>query len=217
MPIRRVFFYFGLAVLVVAVGLGFKTYLDRDKSARNKASTPIAVVTVKPATKTQNSTPQIGGSFSLINQNAQPVTDADFKGRHMLVFFGYTYCPDVCPMTMTNLSGAMDLLGEDAKLVQPLFITVDPLRDTPDQIKAYLEHFHKSFVGLTGTLEQVEVAKKAYRIFSQKADQHPNDAEDYIMNHSSITYLMGPDGKFEAFFSNNTESGDIVQKILEFL
>ncbi len=217
MPIRRVYFYFGLIVLVIAVGLGYKTYLDRQQSARNSVKTPVAIISVKPSKVDPNSTPAIGGPFSLINQNGEPVNDTDFKGRHMLIFFGYTYCPDVCPMTMTNISGAMDLLGEDAKLVQPLFITIDPLRDTPDQIKAYLEHFHKSFIGLTGTRKQVESAKKAFKIFAQKANQDPNDAEDYLMDHSSITYLMGPDGKLEAFFSRNAESGAIVQKILEFL
>lgn len=206
MGIKRVFFYLGLAVLVVAVGFGLKFYMG---------SPPAPVSPPGPAARA--TPPPVGGPFTLINQHGETVTEADFKGRHMLIFFGYTFCPDICPTVLSAVSQAMLLLGPEAEKVQPLFFTVDPLRDTPAQLKMYLDHFDKSIMGLTGSPEQVEKAKSAYKVYAAKVDQSAEDPEDYLMNHASTLYLMGPAGKFEAFFGHNTEPQEMARRIKEFL
>lgn len=140
---------------------------------------------------------QIGGPFSLIDQNGQRRTDADFRGRHTLVFFGFTNCPDVCPTTLATISEALNKLGPKADGVVPIFISIDPQRDTPAALKPYLASFGPRFVGLTGTEAEVAKAARAYGVYYQKV---PLDAGGYSMNHSSIIYLMGRDGKYLAHY-----------------
>lgn len=139
----------------------------------------------------------VGGPFTLENGDGKPVTDRDFRGRYMLVYFGYTFCPDVCPTTLNAVADAMDKLGAKADRVQPLFITVDPKRDTPPVVKQYAAAFGTRVMGLTGTQEQIAQAAKAYRVYyaEHRTGTGPND---YSMDHSSILYLMGPDGRFIA-------------------
>jgi protein SCO1 len=136
---------------------------------------------------------EIGGPFSLTDQNGQHRTDADYRGHFMLVFFGFTNCPDVCPTTLAMLSDVLNKLGAKADLVVPVFISVDPARDTPAVLKSYLASFGPRFVGLTGTSDEVAKAAKAYRAYYKKV---PLPGGGYTMNHSSVIYLMGPDGKF---------------------
>jgi protein SCO1/2 len=150
------------------------------------------------------SAPTVGGPFTLVNQDGQTVTEADFRGRHMLVFFGYTFCPDVCPTTLQTASSALDLVEDRAAAVQPVFITVDPTRDTPAILKEYVAHFHPSLVGLGGTAEQIAAAAKAYRVYYAKDTAEGDSADDYLVAHSAITYLMDPDGKFVTHFSHQT-------------
>ncbi|MBV8616909.1 MAG: SCO family protein [Acetobacteraceae bacterium] len=142
-------------------------------------------------------TAAIGGPFTLENGNGQAVTDRDFRGKYMLVYFGYTYCPDVCPTTLTELAGALDKLGPKAARVQPVFITVDPQRDTPATIKQYTSAFSPRIVGLTGTPEQIAAVERAYHVFAAKHVTGPGP-NDYGMDHSSVLYLMGPNGRFIA-------------------
>ncbi len=142
-------------------------------------------------------TAAIGGPFALENGNGQTVTDSDFRGKYMLVYFGYTYCPDVCPTTLTEVAGALDKLGPKASLVQPIFITVDPQRDTPAAIKQYVSAFSPRIVGLTGTPEQIVSAEREYHVFAAKHVTGPGP-NDYAMDHSSVLYLMGPNGRFIA-------------------
>jgi protein SCO1 len=139
----------------------------------------------------------VGGPFSLVDGDARPVTDKTWRGKYMLVYFGYTYCPDVCPTTLTALADALDKLGANADRIQPLFITVDPKRDTPAVVKQYAAAFGPRFMGLTGTPEQVAAAAKAYRVYYAEHRTGPGP-DDYSMDHSSVLYLMGPDGKFIA-------------------
>ena len=136
---------------------------------------------------------QIGGPFSLIDQNGQRRTDADFHGHYTLVFFGFTNCPDVCPTTLTMIQDVLTMLGAKAANVVPIFVSIDPERDTPAVLKSYLSSFGPRFVGLTGTPAEVAKAAQAYKVYYQKV---PLDGGGYTMNHSSIIYLMGPDGKF---------------------
>lgn len=150
----------------------------------------------------------IGGAFTLVDQDGRTVTDKNFLGKYMLVYFGYTYCPDVCPTSLNTLGRAMDQLEaeapEAAARIQPVFITVDPARDTPELMKSYVGNFHDRLIGLTGTPEQVAAAAKAYRVYFSKVVEKGASADEYLMDHSSITYLMGPDGKFVTHFGHGT-------------
>ena len=159
--------------------------------------------------------PAIGGPFSLINQFGEDVTDKDFLGKYVLLFFGYTYCPDICPTTLTNITEALDLLGETGKSIVPIFITVDPARDTVAHLREYSKFFHPRLVALTGTQEQIRSVSKLYRVYFSKSKEHKDDAFDYLMDHSGITYLMGPDGKFISHFSHGLEPDLLAKRIGE--
>ena len=178
----------------------------------------------------------IGGPFTLVDHESRPVTETNFKGRFMLVYFGYTFCPDVCPTALTDMGDALGMLGEAADKVTPVFITVDPDRDTPEHLKEYLKFFHPRLVGLTGTPEQTAAALKAYKVFAAKAaalepepkHDHPEgqkpgdghthgDEDDYLMDHTSIIYLMGPDGAYKAHFSHGVTADHMAKGIRKFL
>jgi protein SCO1/2 len=139
----------------------------------------------------------IGGPFTLENGSGRPVTDKDFRGKYMLVYFGYTFCPDVCPTTLNAVADAMDKLGPTASRVQPLFITVDPKRDTPAVVQQYAAAFGPSIEGLTGTPEEIATVAKEYRVYYAEHRTGPG-ANDYSMDHSSVLYLMDPNGRFVA-------------------
>ena len=146
----------------------------------------------------------IGGPFTLTDHNGRRVTDQDFRGKYMLVFFGYTYCPDVCPTELQVMTEAVRLMGPSGDVIQPIFVTIDPERDTPETIKAYVENFGPRLIGLTGSAEDVAVAAKAYRVYYRKAGT--GGAGDYLMDHSSIIYLMDPAGKFVKHFTYSTDA-----------
>ncbi len=154
----------------------------------------------------------IGGPFTLTDQTGKKVTDKDFRGRYMLVFFGFTACPDICPAGLQLISAALGKIGAKADSVTPIFISVDPARDTPEKIAAYVKNFNDRLVGLTGTPEEVAAVAKAYRVFYQKT---PNEAApaDYGMNHTSIIYLMGPDGEYVTHFNPTTDVDAIAAKL----
>jgi len=137
---------------------------------------------------------QIGGPFRLTDQNGQPVTEAVLKGKWTAVFFGYTFCPDVCPLTLQNLAHTEAQLGSRAKDLQIVFITVDPARDTPAALKAYLDSngFPKNVIGLTGPPEAIAAAEKAYRVSAVRN----GDGDTYTYSHTSVVYLMNPQGAF---------------------
>ena len=139
----------------------------------------------------------IGGPFTLVDGDGRAVTERDFRGKFMLVYFGYTFCPDVCPTTLNTVSDALDRLGAKADRIQPLFITVDPARDTPQVVKQYAAAFGPRVKGLTGTQAQIEGAARAYRVY-YKEHRTGSGANDYTMDHSSVLYLMGTDGAFVA-------------------
>lgn len=140
---------------------------------------------------------RIGGPFTLTNQGGQRVTDKDFAGKYRIVYFGYSYCPDVCPVDLQLLMQGLRLFERQdaaaAAKVQPIFITVDPARDTPEVLKTYVAAFHPRLVGLTGSEQEIAAAAKAYAVYYRKAENA--GASEYLMDHSRQTYLMGPDGK----------------------
>ncbi len=151
-----------------------------------------------PSTTTQG-VAQIGGAFTLEDTNKKPVHDTDFMGKWMLVYFGFTYCPDVCPLGLATISQVMTMLGEDASKVQPLFITLDPERDTPEQLKSYLSHFNDRIIGLTGSAEQVKNAAAAYRVYHNKVAE--KDSTNYLIDHSAFMYLMDTNGNYVTHFA----------------
>ncbi len=160
----------------------------------------------------------IGGPFELVDQNGQTRTEQDFRGKYMLIYFGYTYCPDVCPTELQVMGNALDALDpEFANEVTPVFISVDPERDTVDAIAAYVPHFHERMVGLTGTLEQTTAAAKTFRVYYAKAyaDGEAKDSDAYLMDHSSFVYLMGRDGSFIRHFNYGTAPEDMAKGIAE--
>ena len=144
-------------------------------------------------------TPSIGAPFTLIDQDGKPRSSRAFAGKFMLIYFGYTYCPDVCPTTLALMQDAIGRLGPKAKNVVPVFITVDPARDTPAQLKSYLKSFGPDFVGFTGSESAIAKVAADYRVYFRK---HPLDGGGYGMDHSSVIYLMGPDGKFVAYWDD---------------
>ena len=151
----------------------------------------------------------IGGPFQLVNQDGKAVTEKDFLGQNLLVYFGFTYCPDVCPTELSKIGAAMDMLPAGAN-VTPIFITIDPERDGVAEVKAYAAAFHPKMVGLTGTLEQVQTAAKAYRVYFAK--NASGGATDYLMDHSSIIYLMGKNGQYIAHFTIESTPEEIAVK-----
>ncbi|HEV7371043.1 SCO family protein [Arenibaculum sp.] len=155
---------------------------------------------------------QVGGPFTLVDHTGATVTERDFAGRYLLVYFGYSFCPDVCPTDLQVLAQTMDHLGPDADLVQPLFVTIDPARDTPEALAGYVGLFHPRLVGLTGTPEQVAQAASAYKVYYAKAGDDP---DYYLMDHSSFIYLMGPDGKFLDVFPRGAAPERIAEKVRE--
>ena len=153
----------------------------------------------------------IGGPFQLVDQDGKPADQSLLAGKWTAVFFGYTYCPDVCPTTLQTLAAAQQKLGGKAKNLQVVFVSVDPERDTPAQIKAYLAApaFPKGTIGLTGSPAQVAAAAKAYRVYFQKQ----GTGEGYTLNHSSIVYLMDPTGKFDRVVTESQTPAEIATQI----
>lgn len=140
----------------------------------------------------------IGGPFTLTDHTGKRVTDKDFRGRYMLIFFGFTFCPDVCPSALQVMSATLDKLGPKAERFVPLFITVDPERDTPQQMALYVQSFHPRLVGLTGTPAEIDAVKKAYRIHTRKRED-PKSSAAYTVDHPGQVYVMGPEGRYRAF------------------
>ncbi|HET6618779.1 MAG TPA: SCO family protein [Dongiaceae bacterium] len=153
----------------------------------------------------------IGGPFELTDQDGKPVTDQTYKGKLMLIYFGFTFCPDACPTALGVMSAALDKLDVAADRVVPIFITVDPERDTPQVMKGYVSSFSPRLVGLTGTPEQIAKAAKAYRVFYQKV---PGAAPgDYTMDHMTLIYLMDGEGKYLTHFGPDVTPDQMAEEI----
>ena len=158
---------------------------------------------------------EIGGPFALVNQDGKPVTDADFKGKLLLIYFGYTFCPDACPTALGVMASAIDKLDVAGERVTPILITIDPERDTPQALKDYVGNFHPRLVGLTGSADEIAKAAKEYRVFYQK--QPGASGADYLMDHSTLIYLMGADGKFLTYFGPQATPAEIAEAIRRYL
>lgn len=142
---------------------------------------------------------RIGGAFTLTDQDGKTVKDTDFAGKHPIIYFGYSFCPDVCPVDLQKIAAGFALFEkqqpERAKAIQPIFITIDPERDTPAVLKAYVAAFHPRLIGLTGTPEQIKAVADAYLVMYKAQKPVGADAKGYLVDHSRQAYLMGPKGE----------------------
>ncbi len=186
----------GLAVgVVLALAVGARLLVWQSDDAHSLPP-PVSSLTEGAA---------VGGPFTLASGAGNIVRDTDFQGKWKLVVFGYMACPDVCPTSLTTIGGALDRLSsEQREKIAPLFITVDPERDTPDAVKAYVSNFHPALIGLSGTPEQIASVIKAYRVYAAKVPG--SDSQTYAMDHSALFYLMAPDGHYVTHFSYGTPS-----------
>lgn len=158
---------------------------------------------------------KIGGKFTLTDQNGNKFSSDQMKGHFSLVYFGFTYCPDVCPTTLTKLSNIIDILTKYKIDVMPIFISVDPERDTPAVLKEYLSHFNPKFVGLSGSPEEVRYAAELYKVFYTKSVTSDTSSarSNYMIDHSSFVYLMDRNGKYMKHFYMNSTEDEIVEYI----
>ncbi len=155
--------------------------------------------------------PLVGGPFTLIDQAGRRVTDQDLRGRWALIYFGYTFCPDACPLGLQNMTQALDLLGDKAQQIRPVLITVDPARDTVAALAEYAKSFHPDLLALTGSEAEIATAAKAYRVFYKKVESAQHT--DYLMDHSSIIYLMDPQGRYATHFTHQTSPQDMAREL----
>ena len=184
------------AAMMAVAGVGAATWVVTSRSGANATpASPLAA---------------IGGPFTLTATDGATVTDATYRGKWLLVYFGYTFCPDACPTALTNISAALQRLGPLADRMQPLFITVDPRRDTPKVMAAYVKSFDPRIIGLTGSTAAIAEVVKEYGVYvaPQKAE-----GNDYLVDHSSFIYVMNPQGKFIATLSGSAAGTQLAQRL----
>lgn len=197
-----------LLLLIGIVVVAFVIVLAGTEYFANRGSDGVAT----------SSGPSVGGPFTLVNQKGETVTEKDFMGGYLMVFFGYTYCPDVCPTALSDMAAVMDMLGDEkAKKITPVFISVDPARDTPEHLAEYVSFFHPRTIGLTGTEEQIKAVAREYRVYYRLNEPAGDDPQDYLVDHTSIIYLMGPDGKLVTHFSHGTDPKAMAERIGQLL
>jgi protein SCO1/2 len=192
------FFILGLVGLAIGLGVVLGLY---------KFQQPAGVV-YKDSTDITSS---IGGDFSLTDQFGKLRSTTEFRGKILLVYFGYTYCPDVCPMALENITKALQMLGSDRDKIAVLFISVDPSRDTVETLKLYSTNFDPNFIMLTGSESAIQNAMNKYRVYAKK--ENKLEFSDYLINHTSVVYVMGTDGAYLSSFAHST-SPDAIQSVL---
>jgi cytochrome oxidase Cu insertion factor (SCO1/SenC/PrrC family) len=152
----------------------------------------------------------LGGAYTLTDQDGNSRSSTDFHGKYQLIYFGYTLCPDVCPTTLAIIAAAMDKLGPTQNRIVPIFISIDPARDKPAALKSYLAWFGPRFVGLTGTPEQIAQTEREFRVYAKKQSLQGGG---YSIDHSSVIYLMGPDGKLVSFYDDEASPEDLAKDL----
>lgn len=187
-------------VLIVLVLAGAVLWLTRPDSGGGSG----AAIALPAGTR-------IGGAFTLIDDQNHPVSDETYRGHWLLVYFGYTFCPDVCPTTLQTIANALDKLGKAGAGITPIFITIDPARDTPSVMARYVRQFDPRIIGLTGSEPQIAEVAKAYRVYYAK--ETPKDGTAYTMDHSSFIYLMDPEGRLAALFGPQTTAAELAAAI----
>lgn len=175
-----------------------------------------ALIMGEPHARAATSAVTIGGPFTLSTSDGKTVTDQTYHGKWLLVYFGYTFCPNSCPTMLLDIATALKQLGPDAAKVQPLFITIDPQRDTPAVIQQYTQSFDPRIIGLTGTAEQIAAVAEEYGAYYVRHATGPG-AADYVMDHSTYLYIMDPEGKFARAFHGDTAADRIAAALRELL
>jgi protein SCO1/2 len=189
---NRRFLLISAAAALAAAGVGASLYMNRRKASETFA---------------------VGGPFSLVGTDGQVVTEAAFKGRYSLFFFGFTFCPDACPTALHTFSVALEKLGDDAGMVQPVFVSVDPERDTPAVLKEYLSSFDPRIIGLTGTPEAIAEMAKKFRVFYARQ----GEGAYYLIDHSTAVIIMDPDFNYAGVLTGNLQPDDLVARLKEIL
>ncbi len=208
-----------LLVIGFAIGAGItyfkaKNELSKGVSALSSVDEGAATILKKPVSASDDEVigaSDIGGGFSLIDHDGKDVTEHDYADSYKLIFFGFTYCPAICPAELQKFALIMDELGEDAEEIKPLFITVDPERDTAEVMKNYVIQFHPDLIGLTGSQAQIDAVKNAFKVYASKVENEM--MEGYMMDHSSFTYLTDKENKLIAMYPAKDSAEDIAADI----
>jgi cytochrome oxidase Cu insertion factor (SCO1/SenC/PrrC family) len=195
-----------LGVIVAAVGFGLWTNTDERLGNLNFWS-------FMPRSFAVVFGPKEVKGFEMTDHNNRRVTQDSYAGKYLLVFFGYTYCPDVCPTSLSDISQVLDILGPKGNKIVPLFVSVDPERDTPEHLKEYIENFHPNFVGLTGSDDQISSMARNYKVAYLKMTNEEDDPETYFMGHTSTIFLSGPAGQTITSFNNKVKPAVMAETI----
>jgi len=192
---------------VVVIGGGAAAYVNIERSKREKEEQCRRDQAV--------GRPDIGGPFKLTDVHGKPFGSEDLKGKWSLLYFGFTFCPDICPDELDKMTEALNTLAADKDMpeVQPVFITIDPDRDTPEKLQAYLQDFHPKLLGLTGTNAEVKAAAKVFRVYYSKPIE--DESDDYLVDHTIIMYLMDPEFQFAQYFGQFMTAPEMAQGMAE--
>ncbi|XP_038989808.1 protein SCO1 homolog 1, mitochondrial [Phoenix dactylifera] len=197
-------------LLLIMTGGGLIVYYDKEKKRHiEELKTGSSVVKQGPSVGTA----AIGGAFKLVNHDGKSVTEKDFLGKWTLIYFGFTHCPDICPDELQKLAAAVDKIKGKAGIdIVPVFISVDPERDTVEQVHDYVKEFHPGLVGLTGTPDEIRQVARAYRVYYMKTEE---EGSDYLVDHSIVMYLMNPNMEFVKFFGKNYDADALAEGIIK--
>jgi len=208
--------FLSILIVVLLMTTSAVLYFTKNKIGEELREAIPATAQTETTETTPTETAQIGGTFSLTNQDGIAVSDADFKGKVMLVFFGFTNCGDVCPTTTASFAKILGILGANASQIAPIFISVDPTRDTPEVLKKYVSNFDTRIIGLTGTDEQLKQAASAYKTYFSVNKKDSAD-KNYEVDHSSFIYLMDKNGVYTKHFAYDAPAEEIANAVSELL
>ncbi|WP_306006466.1 SCO family protein [Aquicoccus porphyridii] len=203
------YYAFGAVVVVVLVILGMVFITMSRDEAEKYAQCRVGQVA--------GGSGAIGGPFTLVDETGKTVTSAEFIDEPSLIYFGYTFCPDVCPLDASRNAEAVEILEDRGKIVKPVFISVDPDRDTPEILQDFTDRLHPRMVGLTGSMEQVRTTSQAYRTYFKKHEPESGDEEYYLLDHSTFSYLVFPEEGFIEFFRRDLTPGQLADQVGCFL
>jgi protein SCO1/2 len=205
---RHIFNHLSISALVLVASVLLGSCGDANPSAPAISGGTVTTV---------SGTAAIGGAYTLMDHTGKSVSDADYKGKAQLIYFGYAYCPDVCPAALQQMGAALSLSGDAAKAYQPMFISIDPERDTPEKLALYVtaNGFPDGLVGLTGSAEQITHAKKIFGVYGQKVED-PSNSDGFSYDHTSLIYLMDKEGEFVDIFTHGDTPADIAKRLIEY-
>ena len=193
----QILFALGIAVLIPALVIALLSFIPQARQSSQRASSTIMAVPLR-------------NDWQMTDHNGERVSAASYPGKYLLIFFGFTYCPDVCPFELHNISKALKIIDQQTRdKLQTLFVSLDPARDTPDVLKTYLELFKADIIGLSGTADETHDMANDFKVYFQKTDDGP----DYLINHSAYTYLVSPQGQLADIYASDTEAAVLATKL----